>query len=191
MMNGLLKVPMQFVILLVGVMVFVFYQFYQPPIFFNDTVTQEIKQSVNADSFNEIQSSYDEIFLEKKNAVETLAESLNSKDKADLSRQVEEVNRLQVKADEIRDDAKELIGETFPDAETNDKDYIFMNYVMNHLPIGIIGLLFAVIFSAAMSSTSSELNALGSTTTIDFYKRNISKHATDKHYLNSSKLFIL
>lgn len=191
MMNGLLKVPMQFVILLVGVMVFVFYQFYQPPIFFNETVTQEIKQSENAETFNDLQSSYDEIFLEKKGAVESLAESLKSKDEAIISEQAQEVNRLQTKADEVRDEAKTLIGDTFPDVETNDKDYIFMNYVMHNLPIGIIGLLFAVIFSAAMSSTSSELNALGSTTTIDFYKRNIRKNSADKHYLHSSKLFTL
>jgi Na+/proline symporter len=78
-----------------------------------------------------------------------------------------------------------------PDVETNDKDYIFMNFVMNNLPVGIIGLLFAVIFSAPMSSTSSELNALGSTTTIDLYKRSIKREAKDKHYLVSSKLFTL
>ena len=91
----------------------------------------------------------------------------------------------------MRGKAKEVITRTMPDAETNDKDYIFMNFVMNNLPIGIVGLLFAVIFSAAMSSTSSELNALGSTTTIDFYKRKINQKADDHHYLKSSKLFTL
>lgn len=191
MMNGLLKVPMQFIILMVGVMVFVFYQFYQPPIFFNDAVTQEIKQTENAGSFNKIQSEYTEVFVEKKIAVETLANSMKGNDENVISINVEDVNRLQNEADQLREDAKSLIGETLPDIETNDKDYIFMNFVMNNLPIGIIGLLFAVIFSAAMSSTSSELNALGSTTTIDFYKRNISKNSSDKHYLQSSKLFTL
>lgn len=190
MMNGLLKVPMQFVILLVGVMVFVFYQFYQPPIFFNDNVTQEIKQSGNATSFTEIESQYNEVFMEKKQAVEELAASLNEDDQI-IRERADQVNELQAKADGLREEAKSLIGETLPDRETNDKDYIFMNFVMNNLPVGIIGLLFAVIFSAAMSSTSSELNALGSTTTIDFYKRNISKDASDKHYLHSSKLFTL
>lgn len=191
MMNGLLKVPMQFVILMVGVMVFVFYQFYQPPIFFNDTVTQEIKQTESAGSFDKIQSEYTEVFVEKKIAVESLANSMKGNDENVISNHVEDVNRLQNEADQLREDAKSLIGETLPDIETNDKDYIFMNFVMNNLPIGIIGLLFAVIFSAAMSSTSSELNALGSTTTIDFYKRNISKSSSDKHYLQSSKIFTL
>jgi SSS family solute:Na+ symporter len=120
-----------------------------------------------------------------------LANSIYNSDIAGINRQTENVKQLQQKADEIRDNAKLVIAAAIPEAETNDKDYIFMNFVMHNLPIGIIGLLFAVIFSAAMSSTSSELNALGSTTTIDFYKRNISKKASDRHYLHSSKLFTL
>ncbi len=188
-MNGLLKVPMQFIILLVGVMVFVFYQFNQPPIFFNEPVRQEMELSKNSTAFKELQVEYDQTFIEKKSAVEALANSVD--DEESISSAANLVNQLQQKSDDIRTETKQLIGETLPDAETNDKDYIFMNFVMNNLPVGIIGLLFAVIFSAAMSSTSSELNALGSTTTIDFYKRNIKKDGTDKHYLSSSKLFTL
>lgn len=191
MMNGLLKVPMQFIILFVGVMVFVFYQYNQPPIFFNEPVRQEMKSSEGAVAFNQLQEEYDQVFSEKRLAVEALAKSVESENDEVVKEAAEHVNRLQKKSDEIRNDAKQLIGETLPEAETNDKDYIFMNFVMNNLPVGIIGLLFAVIFSAAMSSTSSELNALGSTTTIDFYKRNIKKEADDKHYLMSSKLFTL
>ncbi len=188
-MNGLLKVPMQFIILFVGVMVFVFYQFNKPPIFFNEPVRQEMSSSENSSAFNELQIEYDKTFLEKKNAVKALANSID--DDISTSSTAELVNQLQQKSEDIRTEAKQLISETLPDAETNDKDYIFMNFVMNNLPVGIIGLLFAVIFSAAMSSTSSELNALGSTTTIDFYKRNIKKNGSDKHYLTSSKLFTL
>jgi SSS family solute:Na+ symporter len=191
MMNGILKVPMQFVILLVGVMVFVFYQFNQPPIFFNDAVVQEVQTTDKSEEFQTLQSDYDDVFQEKKLAVEGLANSIYNSDIAIINRQTENVKQLQQKADEIRDNAKLVIAAAIPEAETNDKDYIFMNFVMHNLPIGIIGLLFAVIFSAAMSSTSSELNALGSTTTIDFYKRNISKKASDRHYLHSSKLFTL
>lgn len=191
MMNGLLKVPMQFIILFVGVMVFVFYQYNQPPIFFNEPVRQEMKSSEGAVAFNQLQEEYDQVFSEKRLAVDALAKSVESENDEVVKEAAEHVNRLQKKSDEIRNDAKQLIGETLPEAETNDKDYIFMNFVMNNLPVGIIGLLFAVIFSAAMSSTSSELNALGSTTTIDFYKRNIKKEADDKHYLMSSKLFTL
>ncbi|MCK5372254.1 MAG: sodium:solute symporter, partial [Cyclobacteriaceae bacterium] len=187
MMNGLLKVPMQFIILLVVVMVFVFYQFNQPPIFFNEPVRQEMTSTENASEFHELQMEYDEVFLEKKQAVNELALLAESEDEASISEAANLVNNLQQKSDGIRDEAKQLIGETLPEAETNDKDYIFMNFVMNNLQIGVIGLLFAVIFSAAMSSTSSELNALGSTTTIDLYKRNIKKDGSDKHYLHSSK----
>lgn len=191
MMNGLLKVPMQFIILFVGVMVFVFYQYNQPPIFFNEPVRQEMKSGEGAVAFNQLQEDYDQVFSEKKLAVDALARSVESENEEAVEEAAEHVNQLQKKSDGIRNDAKQLIAETLPDAETNDKDYIFMNFVMNNLPVGVIGLLFAVIFSAAMSSTSSELNALGSTTTIDFYKRNIKKKADDTHYLYSSKLFTL
>jgi solute:Na+ symporter, SSS family len=177
--------------LLVGVMVFVFYQFNQPPIFFNETVSKDMDSSVNAETYQDLNKKYDLIFTEKKIAVEALSHTVENGDKAEISKSAKKVVGLQKKSDEVRKEAAELIGKTFPDAETNDKDYIFMNFVMNNLPVGIIGLLFAVIFSAAMSSTSSELNALGSTTTIDFYKRNINKSAADKHYLHSSKLFTL
>jgi SSS family solute:Na+ symporter len=191
MMNGLLKVPMQFIILFVGVMVFVFYQYNQPPIFFNEPVRQEMNSTKGAAAFNQLEEDYEQVFSEKKLAVDALARSADRDNDEAVKSAAENVNRLQKKSDNIRNDARQLISETLPEVETNDKDYIFMNFVMNNLPVGIIGLLFAVIFSAAMSSTSSELNALGSTTTIDFYKRNIKKEAADKHYLMSSKLFTL
>ena len=191
MMNGLLKVPMQFIILFVGVMVFVFYQYNQPPIFFNEPVRQEMNTSEGAEAFQKLQQDYDQVFKEKKQAIDVLNKSVIDGDESTIAESAKRVNALQGKSDAVRNEAKELIGKTMPEAETNDKDYIFMNFVMNNLPIGVIGLLFAVIFSAAMSSTSSELNALGSTTTIDFYKRNINKTAADRHYLHSSKLFTL
>ncbi len=191
MMNGLLKVPMQFIILLVGVMVFVFYQFNQPPMFFNQTLVEDLKTKENYTAYNELQKEYDEVFIEKKAAIEELADIIPARDENDINSQSEKVNQLNQKSNLIREEAKKVISEALPEAETNDRDYIFMNYVMHNLPIGVIGLLFAVIFSAAMSSTSSELNALGSTTMIDFYKRNINKNASDKHYLLYSKLFTL
>jgi SSS family transporter len=191
MMNGILKVPMQFIILLVGVMVFVFYQYNQPPMFFNDVIVEDLKKTENASDYLDLQKKYGEVFEEKKSAIGDLTAALKTRDENNISRHTEQINKLQGQSNSIRDEAKEVIQAAFPEAETNDKDYIFMNFVMNNLPVGIIGLLFAVIFSAAMSSTSSELNALGSTSTIDFYKRNIKKKATDKHYLFSSKLFTL
>jgi SSS family solute:Na+ symporter len=191
MMNGILKVPMQFIILLVGVMVFVFYQFNQPPMFFNQTLVDDLKTKEHYTKYNELQKEYEEVFIEKKAAIEELADIIPLGDENEIDDQTGKVNQLNKKSGLIREEAKKVIGEALPEAETNDKDYIFMNYVMHNLPIGVIGLLFAVIFSAAMSSTSSELNALGSTTMIDFYKRNVNKNASDRHYLIFSKLFTL
>ena len=191
MMNGLLKVPMQFVILFIGVMVFVYYQFNAPPIFFYFFLKEEVVQSSYAEEFKELESGYQQAFDAKKEAVGQLLGALEQQDATEIDLAQDQLNTLQEESDKIREKAKEVIATALPGAETNDKDYIFMNFVMNTLPVGIIGLLFAVIFSAAMSSTSSELNALGSTTTIDFYKRKIKQGAADSHYLRSSKLFTL
>jgi len=192
MMNGLLKVPMQFVILLIGVLVFVYYQYNQPPIFFNETIRQEIAadQDFGAD-FQLLEEEYQDVFREKRVLVDELNEAIRAGDEQEVRIAQDNLNALQANANGIRENAKSLITEALPDRETNDKDYIFMNFVMNTMPVGIIGLLFAVIFSAAMSSTSSELNALGSTTLIDFYKRRINPNQTDQHYLKYSKVFTL
>jgi len=191
MMNGLLKVPMQFIILFIGVMVFVYYQYNQPPVFFNDTVKEQVYATDYGDDFKGLESEYASIFNEKLEAVN----QLNAAMKTDNPQKIEQaqalVNSIQAQSDELRNEAKAMIEEAVPGAEINDKDYIFMTFVMNVLPVGIVGLLFAVIFSAAMSSTSSELNALGGTTTIDFYKRRVKQDGDDLHYLKSSKMFTL
>ena len=191
MMNGLLKVPMQFIILFIGVMVFVYYQYNQPPVFFNETVKEEMMATEYADQFERMEAEYAGVFEEKRVAVTELNEAVRSENENAISNAKTRVNQLQDQSEAIRDKTKALIAEALPNAETNDKDYIFMNFVMSTMPIGIVGLLFAVIFSAAMSSTSSELNALGSTTTIDFYKRRIKQDGDDQHYLQSSKMFTL
>jgi SSS family solute:Na+ symporter len=189
MMNGLLKVPMQFIILFIGVMVFVFYQFVQPPIFFNKVEKQKTEQSVYANELKAIEAEYTLVFNEKKAEVNKLIEAVKSENDANVEATQQRVLALQEETNNLREEAKTVIKKASPSAETNDKDYIFMTYVMDYLPIGMVGLLFAVMFSAAMSSTSSELSALASTTTIDLYKRSINKNATDNHYLKSSKWF--
>ena len=192
MMNGLLKVPMQFVILFIGVMVFVYYQYNQPPIFFNETIRQEmVANEEYGDDFLSMESDYQQLFDEKLQLVKDLNQAVEAKSETLIETTRHELNRLQQESDELRKEAKGLIEQALPERETNDRDYIFMNFVMSTMPVGIVGLLFAVIFSAAMSSTSSELNALGSTTTIDFYKRTINKSATEATYLRNSKLFTL
>ncbi|MBX2960617.1 MAG: sodium:solute symporter [Flavobacteriales bacterium] len=191
MMNGLLKVPMQFIILFIGVMVFVFYQFVQPPIFFNKVEKQKTEQSVYAAEFKTIENQYTEVFNQKKQEIKKLVNAVNAENDAAVLEAKSSVLALQDETNRLRDEAKKVIKKASPTAETNDKDYIFMTYVMDFLPIGMVGLLFAVMFSAAMSSTSSELNALASTTTIDLYQRSINKNATEMHYLKSSKWFTL
>ena len=191
MMNGLLKVPMQFIILLIGVLVFVYYQYNQPPVFFNDNLTERVMETEYANDFQDLEANYLDLFNTKREVVLQLNEAIEDGDETLIADVQAELNALQKDSDEIRAEAKTLVSTALPGAETNDKDYIFMTYVMDVLPVGIVGLLFAVIFSAAMSSTSSELNALSSTTTIDFYKRRINQGQSDTHYLKSSKLFTL
>ncbi|MEM1405495.1 MAG: sodium:solute symporter [Bacteroidota bacterium] len=190
-MNGLLKVPMQFIILFIGAMVFVFYQFNAPPVFFNETVKNQVLLTDQADDFKDLEQQYNDAFEEKKTVVNDLVAAVESENDERISQTKTMLLEKQAASDHLRSEAKQLIASAVPGAETNDKDYIFMNFVMSTLPVGIVGLLFAVIFSAAMSSTSSELNALGSTTTIDFYKRRINQTGDDNHYLRSSKLFTL
>ncbi len=188
-MNGLLKVPMQFVILFIGVMVFVFYQFNKPPVFFNKVETEKVASSNYSEEYKELDAEYSTLFKEKEAALYGLVEGVKEENATKIDASKSTALALQTKSEGVRTKVKELVKKVDPSAETNDKDYIFMNFVMDNLPIGMIGLLFAVMFSAAMSSTASELNALASTTTIDLYKRSIKKQESEKHYLSSSRWF--
>ncbi|MDE0560834.1 sodium:solute symporter [Algoriphagus sp. NF] len=188
-MNGFLKVPMQFIILFIGVMVFVFYQFYQPPVVFNTVQTEKLQESEYASEFQSLQGEFDALFEEGKQAYQELLVAVDAEDDVVKNQIKASLGQIKQKQEAVRDEVKALIVKNDPVAETRDTDYVFMRFVMDHLPVGIVGLLFAVIFSAAMSSSASELNSLGSTTTIDLYKRSIKKEASDGHYVISSKLF--
>lgn len=188
-MNGFLKIPMQFIILFIGVMVFVFYQFFQPPVIFNKVQTEKLRESEYAGEFEIIEKDYSENFEESKSSYMELLQAI---DQNDVTRETSirgYLKELKTEQGVLREEVKKLIVENDPLAETRDTDYIFMRFVMDNLPKGVIGLLFAVIFAAAMSSSASELNALGSTSTVDLYKRSIKKNASDRHYVNSSKFF--
>lgn len=189
MMNGFLKVPMQFVILFIGVMVFVFYQFYQPPVFFNQVQVEKLKQSEYWVDYQQLEEAYQNKFEEKNQEIYALLDAVKADDQAEVATLKEKLREGSAEQEEIRKQVKELIAKNDPQGETNDTDYVFMRFVMDYLPKGIIGLLFAVIFSAAMSSTSSELNALASTTTVDIYRRSLYQKGNSKHYLQSSKWF--
>lgn len=185
--NGMFKVPMQFMILFVGVMLFVFYQFQAGPMFFNQQERAIIVQSEYGDQYQRLENQYDSIHVAKRNTIMSwLAERKNE----ESPKAKELMSQIQVQdttARFIRKQGIDLLEENNPDARTNDLDRVFLTFVLNHLPIGLVGLLMAVIFSAAMSSTSAELNALASTTMVDIYKRVVKKDGDDGHYLLVSK----
>ncbi len=187
--NGLLKIPMQFLILFIGVMVFVFYQFNEPPVFFNEPTKNKLYATEHKDALLAIEKEHQVIFEEKQVAIRALVDAMNSENQQQIEIQQANIADAERRAATAKESVVALIKKDNPDAETKDTDYVFITFVMNYLPKGVVGLLLAVIFSAAMSSTSSELNALSSTTTIDLYKRSIKKEGSDKHYLVASKLF--
>ena len=182
MFNGLLKVPMQFFILLTGVMVFVFFLFHRPPAFFNQPGLDAALETEYAEEINELVDEHNAIFNLKRESLLIYAD-----DPAHNKQDLETARLLQNDQDAVRSKLKTTINEAAPMVETKDSDYIFLTYIINFLPTGIIGLLLAVIFSAAMSSTASEINALASTTVVDFYKRLVKPSGSDKHYVFISK----
>ncbi|MEX2592766.1 MAG: sodium:solute symporter [Anditalea sp.] len=188
-MNGFLKVPMQFVILFIGVMVFVFYQFYQPPIYFNTVATEKLENSEYQKDFFDLEEKYTAGFEAKNQDIVSLLDAIKEDDATKIEAIKSQIQLKEEDQELIRDEVKSLIVKNDPLAETRDTDYVFMRFVMDYLPKGVIGILFAVIFSAAMSSTASELNALASTTTVDLYKRSIKKEESSRHYMMSSKWF--
>ncbi|MEZ5024235.1 MAG: hypothetical protein R2728_13420 [Chitinophagales bacterium] len=165
MFNGILKIPMQFFILMVGIMVFVSFQFNEPPIIFNTSATNIETQKHT--QLVEIEKEYKAVFEEKKAALLSWEEA----NQTDFTT----IQELQVKQDDLRKTYKSAMLSLDSDYVQKDSDYIFLTFVLRFLPHGLIGLLLAVIFSAAMSSTAGELNALASTTTIDYYKKFFSK----------------
>ena len=183
--NGFLKVPMQFFILLVGVMVFVFYQFNASPLNFNPAATDAVKSSVLADEYQSLEEKHHHISEQKKELQFSFAENPNDEN---IKEQIKVLNQEEI---DNREDAKEIILKADPSQEVNDKDYVFIHFILNNLPRGLIGLLLAVILSAAMSSTASELNALAATTTMDLYRRNDKHKRTDMYYVKVTKWFTL
>ncbi len=183
--NGFLKIPMQFFILLVGVMVFVFYQFNISPLNFNPAATGTVMNSEFAEEYTALNENHKAVVEQKK------ALQLNFAAHPENLEIKEQIKALDTKEFENREMAKEIILKADPSQEVNDKDYVFIHFILNNLPRGLIGLLLAVILSAAMSSTASELNALAATTTIDLYKRNDKHKRNDMHYVSATKWFTL
>ncbi|MDB4196239.1 sodium:solute symporter [Flavobacteriaceae bacterium] len=184
--NGVLKIPMQFFILFIGVMVFVFYQFNPSPLNFNPQAEITISNSERANDYFKLEQSLKEVYYLKSKATNDFVDNNNAKSLA-------EIKSLNEREKTIRDKAKEIIKEFSNNSlnriESNDKDYVFISFILNNLPKGLIGLLIAVILSAAMSSTASELNALATTTTIDLYNRNKKNKSSEIETVNTTKIF--
>lgn len=181
--NAVLKIPMQFFILFTGVMVYVFYIFYQPPVHFKETSIDLLKESKQATVYYEMEADYNRLTDERKELAIEYAAAKGVQKQA-IGKQIQQVDERSVL---VREQVKDLILQVDPEVETKDSDFVFLTFILNYLPHGFIGLLIAVILSAAMSSTASELNALASTSSVDFYKRLIKVKASDTHYLLASK----
>lgn len=188
-MNGFLKVPMQFFILLTGVMVFVFFQFNPVPLHFNPINRNNVEKSVYAGEYHSLEKQLTQLSEEKKEFNLLYIDHLNQNYDNPILRK--KLISLSEKEKELHDQAKEIIKKADKKSETNDKDYVFIYFILNYLPSGLVGLLLAVIFSAAMSSSASGLMALASTTAIDIYKRNTKSKKSAKHYVNATQFFTL
>lgn len=192
MFNGLLKVPMQFLILFVGILVFVFFQFNRSPLHFNEGNVNAIKKNERyAVQYEALNKEHELLFEKKKEVIHGYINLLKTEQSDKIRKGKDKVNTLMKEEKELREKAAKLIKEAAPSASTKDTDYVFITFIRDFLPVGIVGLLLAVIFSASMSSTSSELSSLATTTVIDIYKRSFVKNQTDQHYLFVSKAFTL
>lgn len=191
MFNGLLKIPMQFIILFIGVLVYVFYLFSQPPVFHNQVLKDRAMETVHGDSIRYYEEQFSAVYAQKRLEVDKLVSAIHDDDMAARDAAREAITEYQEQENALKNNVKSSIAKAVPNAKTRDTDYVFLNFVLSHLPHGIIGLLLAVMFSAAMSSMAGELNALASTSSVDIYKRSIKPHASSAHYLVASRVFTI
>jgi solute:Na+ symporter, SSS family len=187
-MNGLVKVPLQFLILLIGILVFAYYQYNQPPLFFNKLELNKIEKSAYQDELTDIKQNYADIFAEKHLLINQLSLALDENDEQAINGIRQKLQDANEKTSTIRESLITLMQKNDPKADTNDNNYIFLNFVTEKLPKGLVGILIAIIFLASMGSTASALNSLASTTVVDIYKRFIHKDGTDGRYLSISRL---
>ena len=186
--NGVLKIPMQFCILFIGAMIFVFFQFVTPPLFFNPVETTKVKNGAHSQAYEELESEFEKLHDEKQTHIRDVLSAMESNEEADLEQALETLDQSRSEERELRQEAASLIALSDPGADTNDINYIFLSFVINYLPVGLVGLILAAILSASMSSTAAELNALASVSVIDIYRRVFKPGASDRHYLRASKI---
>lgn len=170
-MNGFVKIPMQFLILLIGVLVFTFYQFNKAPIFFNARELVKIEHSSKKDSMQIVQAHFDAVGIQKEKLIPELVRSMDEKNDSAIQSKAVELRSLQKTSDSLRSKVKTWISSKEIKGDSKDTDYIFLNFVINYLPVGLVGLLVAIIFLASWGSIAAAINALASCTMVDFHRR--------------------
>lgn len=190
-MNGLLKIPMQFCILLIGILVFAYYQYHTPPIFFNGLETDKLLKSEYKDEYNAVLENHQKLSAEKTVIIHELTKAVNQDNDAQVNASREKLVHLNEVGGQLREQVITLIKKNDATADTNDNNYIFLSFITSTFPKGFIGLLIAIIFLASMGATASAINSLASTTVIDIYKRFVNKNGSEASYLSASRLFTL
>lgn len=190
-MNGIIKIPMQFGILLIGVFVYVFYLFNSSPVFFNKVETEKIINSEYAESYLKIESKNKKLNLERNLEVNKLHQAIQSDNKAEIGISQAKILTLDVKQKELKSEVSDIIKKNNPKGDTNDVNYIFLRFILDHLPHGFIGLLIAIIFSASMGSVASAYNSLAATSLIDVINKTKFKPQDSKKELLYSKLLTI
>jgi Na+/proline symporter len=187
--HGLFKVPMQFLILFVGVLLFLFYQFNRPPVFFDESQWARTAQGKQAEAAKGIDRDWSSSFAHRAESAQALNQALSTGNAAAISQAKTALRTAAAENDSVRERAKKLIATANPRADTKDADYIFIGFVVSHFPAGMVGLLLAVILCAAMSAVAAALSSLGSTTVVDFYRVSFKPDGTDLHYLRAARWF--
>lgn len=190
-MNALLKVPMQFCILLIGVLVFVYYQFNSAPLFFNSQETYKLEQSIYATDYQNILKKQQALDKQKKVALSQLTTAVSNDDKHAIDQSRDQIQEINAKSDTFRKDVIALIKKNDQEADVNDNNYIFLHFVTSTFPKGLVGLLIAIIILASMGATASAINSLASTSVIDIYKRFINKTGNESKDLRVSRICTL
>ncbi|WP_346320805.1 sodium:solute symporter [Chitinophaga sp. YIM B06452] len=190
-MNGLVKVPMQFLIMLIGALVFVFYLYFRAPINFNQGLLNKVHNSEYAPEMQVLEQRYDSLSVQKAGYVKALAAALKTENESEIEKVKSSLKAAETAGDTVRAQAGRLIKKADPLAEVNDTNYIFLHFVVNNLPKGMVGLLIAIIFLASWGSIAAALNSLASTTMVDIYQRMIRPDGTDAQNLRASKAWTL
>lgn len=186
-MNGLVKIPMQFFILMIGIMVFAFYQFHQPPLFFNPNETKKIENSEWSSQYEQLNKDYNLLHNQKQKYLENYVNALHSGDDSKIADSKLALQQAESKLLNCRKEATDIMKKNDAKADTNDSNYVFLTFVISYLPVGMVGLIMAIIFLASMGSTASGLNSLAGTFVVDIYKRLIKKENNDINYLSASR----